>query len=619
MLKSAGIVLPDQTGHAGDFLTTDGTTTSWAPASGGDVIGPISSVDNEIALFSGTTGQTIKSATGTGYVKVISGVFQTPSSTIPNTDITGLGTMSTQNANSVAITGGTAVLSFLRGSTGGSGTIASNTAVNDQLLLAAHNTTSGLDTTFITFTSGSTATCDLSDSVTKAGQYIYRAGGTDVAVADGGLGISTIPSNGQIPIGNGSGYIVANIAGTTNQVNVTNGAGSITLSLPQNINTGATPTFVSANLSGIANTSVLFINGSTIAGDATNFNYNSTTHALTITGDFSTSGAFLQQIGQINLKGNNAFIRTGTNSADNFGVKIWDTSVNTYRTFIQAAAGNPTALTITNGGGSGLLGIDGASITNGTIDGAVIGGSTPAAGTFTQVVATGSSAGTVKITALNSNNTGSVGSSAFVAQVGGANAGDAYFNATVNSISNWSWGLRNSDSDSLHEGPNAGLGFANDTRIVTLSGQQTMPLQPAFLAVNTVNRTNVTGDGTAYTIQFNSTIFDQGSNFNTTTGTFTAPVTGRYQLNTNVLLGSIATTMTVIVVAIVTSNRTYQVQALNGSAKDNNSNLILNGSVLADMDAGDTATVTITASNGTKVAQVTGTGANTSFSGFLAC
>jgi hypothetical protein len=30
----------------------------------------------------------------------------TASSTIPNTDITGLGTMSTQNANNVAITGG---------------------------------------------------------------------------------------------------------------------------------------------------------------------------------------------------------------------------------------------------------------------------------------------------------------------------------------------------------------------------------------------------------------------------------------------------------------------------------------------------------------------------------
>jgi hypothetical protein len=33
----------------------------------------------------------------------------TASTTIPNTDISGLGTMSTQNANSVAITGGSII------------------------------------------------------------------------------------------------------------------------------------------------------------------------------------------------------------------------------------------------------------------------------------------------------------------------------------------------------------------------------------------------------------------------------------------------------------------------------------------------------------------------------
>lgn len=40
-----------------------------------------------------------------GYIKGTSGTFSA-SSTIPNTDITGLGTISTQNASSVAITGG---------------------------------------------------------------------------------------------------------------------------------------------------------------------------------------------------------------------------------------------------------------------------------------------------------------------------------------------------------------------------------------------------------------------------------------------------------------------------------------------------------------------------------
>lgn len=61
----------------------------------GDVNGPSSSVDSEIALFDSTTGKLIKRATGTGYVKVSSGVAQTPSATVPLTDL------ATQAANSI--------------------------------------------------------------------------------------------------------------------------------------------------------------------------------------------------------------------------------------------------------------------------------------------------------------------------------------------------------------------------------------------------------------------------------------------------------------------------------------------------------------------------------------
>lgn len=56
-----------------------------------------------IAVAYGGTGAT----TLTGYVKGNGTSAMTASATIPNTDITGLGTLSTQNANNVAITGGT--------------------------------------------------------------------------------------------------------------------------------------------------------------------------------------------------------------------------------------------------------------------------------------------------------------------------------------------------------------------------------------------------------------------------------------------------------------------------------------------------------------------------------
>jgi hypothetical protein len=56
-----------------------------------------------IPVANGGTG----ASTLTGYVKGNGTAAMTASATVPSTDITGLGTMSTQNANAVAITGGT--------------------------------------------------------------------------------------------------------------------------------------------------------------------------------------------------------------------------------------------------------------------------------------------------------------------------------------------------------------------------------------------------------------------------------------------------------------------------------------------------------------------------------
>jgi hypothetical protein len=65
---------------AGKFLKADGTYA--VPATGGaggigDVVGPSSSVDSEIALFNSTTGKLIKRATGSGLAKLTSGVLST--------------------------------------------------------------------------------------------------------------------------------------------------------------------------------------------------------------------------------------------------------------------------------------------------------------------------------------------------------------------------------------------------------------------------------------------------------------------------------------------------------------------------------------------------------------
>jgi hypothetical protein len=66
--------------------------------------------------------------------------------------------------------------------------------------------------------------------------------------ANGGTSITGTPTNGQLLIGNGTGFTLAALTGTANQVTVTNGAGTITLSLPQSIATASTPQFARLGL-----------------------------------------------------------------------------------------------------------------------------------------------------------------------------------------------------------------------------------------------------------------------------------------------------------------------------------------------------------------------------------
>ena len=87
---------------------------------------------------------------------------------------------------------------------------------------------------------------------------------TNILTVDkGGTGVNgSAAPNGHILIGNGTGYTLADILGTTHQVSVANGAGSIQLSLPQDIHTGASPEFFDLFLAGTVDTAVL---GGTLA------------------------------------------------------------------------------------------------------------------------------------------------------------------------------------------------------------------------------------------------------------------------------------------------------------------------------------------------------------------
>ncbi len=84
---------------------------------------------------------------------------------------------------------------------------------------------------------------DITLSALTVGAFLYS--GTSSLVSS-----TAAATNGQLLIGStGANPVAASLSGTANQVNVTNGAGSITLSLPQDIHTSAAPTFASMTVS----------------------------------------------------------------------------------------------------------------------------------------------------------------------------------------------------------------------------------------------------------------------------------------------------------------------------------------------------------------------------------
>jgi len=136
------------------------------------------------------------------------------------------------------------------------------------------------------------------------------------------------------------------------------------------------------------------------------------------------------------------------------------------------------------------------------------------------------------------------------------------------------------------------------------TGAVTMPLQPLVNAAIS-ETSNVTGDGTAYTFVWDSERVDVNGDFNTGTGVFTAPVTGKYLITYMVGMGGLTSSHTSGYVAIVTGNKTYPTANNPWATKDSVQGIASNmSSVIADMDATDTAHIVNTVSGGAQVVDV---------------
>ncbi|HXI15690.1 MAG TPA: hypothetical protein VNM48_04905 [Chloroflexota bacterium] len=126
------------------------------------------------------------------------------------------------------------------------------------------------------------------------------------------------------------------------------------------------------------------------------------------------------------------------------------------------------------------------------------------------------------------------------------------------------------------------------------TGVQTNSAQPAFLAFNSVSDANQTGAGATATLDFDTEVYDQAANF--AVDTFTAPVTGRYHLDSSSRVFSIPAGATSFDFKLVTSNRTYRKVWVMVAGTF--SQYTFDITVDADMDAGDTATVQLIISGG---------------------
>ena len=157
---------------------------------------------------------------------------------------------------------------------------------------------------------------------------------------------------------------------------------------------------------------------------------------------------------------------------------------------------------------------------------------------------------------------------------------------------------------------------SNTALNIDANGHITKPLQPCFLVQKNTPQSNLSV-GAYHDVTFELERFDVGGNF--ASNTFTAPVTGKYQLTLNVRVNALDTNSSYALLYLTTSNRGYYQLVdtdIYSSDLDYHSFSI---SVVADMDANDTANSQILIHGGTAQSDIDGFAGDstTFFSGYL--
>ena len=287
-----------------------------------------------IGVAYGGTGAT----TLTGYVKGSGTAALTASSTIPNTDISGLGTMSTQNANAVAITGGSAALTTLK-TLGLTGYLYGNdtSAVTASTSIPTSALSGNFVSTFSAGTTGLTPNSNTTGAVTLAGTLNVANGGTGVTSSSGANSVVLRDANGNITTNClFEGYVSQAASGTTI---------TLTASSAQNY-----------QITGSGGQTIKLPSGTTLPNGALfTFNNNQSSGAITVQNNSSTTIATINSGGYVTVVLLDNSIAAGSwDRHDSTPANVsWSTNTLDYPGSITSATWNGNAVAINRGGTNG--------------------------------------------------------------------------------------------------------------------------------------------------------------------------------------------------------------------------------------------------------------------------
>jgi hypothetical protein len=268
-------VVEPSTTNDNDVLAYDAASGEWIPQSAsaaGLVGGPTSSTNNAVVLWDGITGALVKDSS------ILSGT-DTPAD------------------------------NYLYGG-GSSFGLATGVSAGKVLKLSGYNVSGGTWTDFLTITANATASADLNSSVTIGGSYIYRTGGTDVSVSDGGTGVSSLSG---LVVGNGTSPFTAvtTSAGLASVITDETGSGALVFNTSPGFITAANPSTndgASLGTSSLGWSDLFLASGAVINFANGNFTATHSAGMLTLSGDLLVDG------GDIGLTTDTDLIGLGANA-----------------------------------------------------------------------------------------------------------------------------------------------------------------------------------------------------------------------------------------------------------------------------------------------------------------